>query len=78
MLKDVPFVAAGDNVEATVFSVCWVNSRPRSDSCFGIKPRTEVEFVLMPRETETDLGCLPDKQIIDGGCPDRRCQQVDR
>ena len=65
MLKNIPYVATRNHVERTILSICCVNSRPCPDSRLCIKPIAEIEFVLMPRETETDLRCLPDKQIID-------------
>ena len=58
-------LATGDDVKTAVSAICRIDSRPCSDGRFGIKPITEVEFVLMPRETETDLRCLPDEQVID-------------
>ena len=58
-------MAARDNIETPVFAICWVNSRPRPDGRFGIKSIAKVELVLMPRETESNLRCFPDKQIID-------------
>ena len=65
MLKNIPLMATGDNIEATVLLVCWIDSCPRSDSRLRPKPSAEVEFILMPRETETNLRCFPNKQRVD-------------
>ena len=65
MLKNIAFVAAGDNVKTAVLPICRVNSGPRPNGRIGLKPAAEVELVLMPRESETNLGGLPDKQIVD-------------
>ena len=62
MFKDIPFMATGNNIETTVLTIRSINSRPRPDCRFCIKPIAEVELVLMPRETEANLRCLPDKQ----------------
>ena len=65
MLKDVPFMSTWDDVETTVLAIRRVDSRPCSNSRLGIKPSAKVEFVLMPRETETNLWGFPDKQRVD-------------
>ena len=58
-------MAARDDVETPVLTIRRIDRCPRPDSGFSIKPIAEVEFVLMPREAETDLRCLPDEQIVD-------------
>ena len=58
-------MATRNNVETAILPIRRVDSRPRSDSRLRVKPSAEVEFVLMPREAETNLGCFPDKQCVD-------------
>ena len=76
MFKNIPFMATRDDVEATVLSVRGVDSSPRPDSCLRIEPSTEVELILMPRETETYLGGFPNEQCVD--TENIRTKQVDK
>ena len=75
MGKDVLFMAAGDNVKATVVAVRWVYGCPCADGGLRVKSVSEIEFVLMPRETEPDFRCLPDEQRID--TEDIRAEDID-
>ena len=75
VLRDIPFMAAGDNIEAAVVAVGWVYGCPCADGGLRVKSVSEIEFVLMPRETEPDFRCLPDEQRID--TEDIRAEDID-
>ena len=64
MLNDSSSATAWDNVEVAVFLVRCIDSRPGAHSGMHAKAFTKVELVLMPGETQTDLGCFPDKEDV--------------
>ncbi len=54
-----------DNIEAAVFLVGCIDRRPGTHGSMRAKALAKVKLVLMPRETQTDLWRLSDKEIVD-------------
>ena len=63
-------------METAVFLIGSVYGGPCADCRLRPEPTAEVVLVLMPGETQSDLRCFPDEEIVD--TQDIRSQKINQ
>ena len=75
MLRDLLAMTSRDHVQTAILFVGPINRRPCTNGGSRLEAFSEVEFVLVPWESETNLGGLPQKSIVDA--KNVRAEQID-